>query len=120
MADGKFYYPAVAHCAYYSCVHLMQHIWFYKMNKTKSELDRECRSQSTGKHAVLINQIGTFIRTNTRNRYALSDFQTFNSKITQLKRLRNSADYTEASFDIRKSQNSIDLAEKLIPILKRV
>ena len=119
LADSKFYYPAVAHCAYYSCMHLMMHIWFHKMNKTKSNLDRECNAVSQGMHAVLINKIGAHIKSNTRNRQAMNDFHLFNSKILQLKKLRTNADYTEDSFDIRKSLNSIHLAEELIPILKR-
>ena len=119
LADSNYYYPAVAHCAYYSCMHLMQHIWYHKMNKTKSDLDSECSAVSQGMHAVLINKIGVHIKSNTRNRQALNDFQLFNSNITQLKKLRTNADYTEDSFDITKSRNSIDLAEQLIPILKR-
>lgn len=89
------------------------------MNKTKSNLDSECSAGSQGMHAVLINKIGVHIKNNARNRQALNDFQLFNSLIAQLKKLRTNADYTEDSFDSTKSKKSIDLAEKLIPILKR-
>lgn len=115
MADNNCYFPAVAHSAYYSCVHLMQHIWFHKMNKSRADLN----SGSTGMHNVLINQVGILIKSNPTNRNALNDFRIYNEKIGQLKKLRTNADYTEDSFDITKSRKSIDLAERLIPILKK-
>jgi hypothetical protein len=114
-AESKYMFPAVAHCAYYSCVHLMQHIWYYKMKKTESEL----MGTKTGVHNVLINNIGQYIRSNQKNRNARQDFHDFNNIITQLKKLRIDADYKDTVFDLRKSQNSITLAKELLPILKR-
>lgn len=118
-AGDKYLYPAVAHCAYYSCVHLMQHIWYYKMGKTETELDQECINSRSGLHNILINKIGQYIRNNTANRNANKDFHDFNNKIIQLKRLRVDADYKDEGFDMTKSNNSISLAKDLIPILKR-
>ncbi len=118
-AEDKYLYPAVAHCAYYSCVHLMQHIWYYKMGKTETELDQECTNAKSGLHNVLINKIGQYIRGNTANRNANKDFHDFNNKIVQLKRLRVDADYKDEGFDMTKSNASIALAKDLIPILKR-
>lgn len=119
-AEGLYMYPAVAHCAYYSCVHLMQHVWYYKMGKTETELKNECSSIGSGMHNVLINKIGQYIRNNNKNANANKDFRDFNSKIDQLKRLRVDADYKDEGFDIKKSNNSISLAKDLLPILKRV
>ena len=119
MAESKYMYPAVAHCAYYSCVHLMQHLWYHKMGKTEKDLDIECSTRKTGKHAVLINEIGSFIKGNPKNRNARNDFQLFNSKITQLKKLRVDADYCDKEFDMKKSSSSITLAKEILPILKR-
>lgn len=119
LAEDKNYYPAVAHCAYYSCFHLMQHIWIYKMGKTNNQLEVECSSNKTGKHNILIKEIGKFIKGNPNNRNAQNDFQLFNSKIIQLKKLRENADYKDDSFDIKKSQMSRILASELIPILKK-
>lgn len=119
MAESKYMYPAVAHCAYYSCVHLMQHLWYYKMGKTKKDLDLECSTRKTGEHAVLINEIGSFIKGNPKNRNARNDFQDFNSKIAQLKMLRVDADYCDKEFDMKKSSASITLAKDILPILKR-
>lgn len=118
-AESKCYYPAVAHCAYYSCVHLMQHIWYHKMGKTETDLDQERKTANTGIHNVLINKIGQYIKNSSTNRNAYRDFQDFNSKITQLKRLRVNADYKDEVFDISKSNKSIALAKDILPILKR-
>ena len=118
-AEESYMYPAVAHCAYYSCVHLMQHVWYYKMGKTETDLNNECSSVKLGVHNVLINRIGQFIKQNTKNVNANRDFRDFNSKINQLRRLRIDADYKDESFDIIKSNNSISLAKDLLPILKR-
>lgn len=119
LAENNYYYPAVAHCAYYSCFHLMQHIWFYKLRKTQNQLEVECSNKKTGRHNILINEIGKYIKGNPNNRNARNDFQLFNSKIIQLKKLREDADYKDDSFDITKSQRSRILASELIPILKK-
>ena len=119
LAEADYKYPAVAHCAYYSCFHLMQHIWYHKMMKTQKQLEIECSTKKTGKHAVLINEIGRFIKDNPKNRNARNDFQVFNSKIVQLKKLRESADYKDEEFDCVKSTKSRTLACDLIPILKK-
>lgn len=119
LAETNYKYPAVAHCAYYSCFHLMQHIWCYKMGKTQRELEVECSTKRTGKHAILINEVGRFIKDNPKNRNARNDFQVFNSKIIQLKKLRESADYKDEEFDRTKSAKSRTLANDLIPILKK-
>ena len=119
MAEDRYMYPAVAHCAYYSCIHLMQHLWYYKMRKTERELDLECSTRKTGKHAVLINEIGSFIKGNTKNRNARNDFHVFNTKIAQLNLLRVDADYCDKEFDRKKSNASISLAKDILPILKR-
>lgn len=119
MAEKSYKYPAVAHCAYYGCFHLMQHIWCHKMGKTEKELEMECSSKKTGRHAILIKEVGLFIKNNTKNRTAQQDFQSFNSKIIQLKKLRENADYKDEMFDCVKSSNSRTLANDLIPILKR-
>ena len=119
LAENNYKYPAVAHCAYYSCFHLMQHIWYHKMGKTERQLEIECSTNKTGKHNILINEVACFIKNNPKNRNAQSDFQLFNSKIIQLKKLRESADYKDEIFDITKSIKSRTLARELIPILKR-
>lgn len=118
-AENDCMYPAVAHCAYYSCVHLMQHVWYYKMGKTEADLNQERHATNNGTHNVLINKIGQFIKNNTANQNTNKDFQDFYSKITQLKKLRVDADYKDDGFDITKSNKSITLAKDLLPILKR-
>ena len=97
----------------------MQHIWYHKMGKTETDLDQERKTANTGIHNVLINKIGQYIKNSSTNRNAYRDFQDFNSKITQLKRLRVNADYKDEVFDISKSNKSIALAKDILPILKR-
>lgn len=119
MAESKYKYPAVAHCAYYSCLHWMQHIWYYKMRKTKQDLDLKCSTNRTGEHSVLINEIAGLIKGNPQNKNARNDFQAFNNKIIQLRKLRVDADYSDKDFGMSKSSASISLAKDILPILKR-
>ena len=115
---NKCYYPPVAHCAYYSCYQMMKHIWLYTMNKSQRDLDSLCNNSRMGSHEVLINEIGSYIKRSNK-KDANIDSRDFNNKITQLKRLRTTADYDDAVFDISKSVNSLSLSSDIVPILKK-
>jgi hypothetical protein len=111
-------YPAVAHSAYYSCYQLLKHIWLHGMGKSQEELDAKCSVLRMGSHEFLINEIGQHIK-GSSNKRGVDDFRVFNTNITQLKRLRVSADYDDAVFDSSKSDKSITLSALLTPILKK-
>lgn len=113
LLHDKNYYPSVAHDAYYSCLLLMKHIWIYKMHKTQEELKSLCKANNIGVHEVLINEIGKWIKISSN-----SDSRTFNTSIVSLKRLRVNADYEDSNFNYTQSNNSLSLAEDIIPILK--
>lgn len=116
----KANYPSVAHCSYYSCYQLFRHIWFYSMGKTESDLkfiidnSKDKKAERKGSHDVLINEIQKFIKENN-----LDDFRVINSNIMQLKRLRSSADYDDKVFLYNDSLKSIQLSDKLRPVLKK-
>jgi len=102
-------YPSVIHCAYYSCIQQMKHIWLNKMGKTEGDLKIENDNSNFGSHEVLINQIKNYVK----------DKKTFNTNILLLKRKRVDADYLEVSIDYSISKNSIDLAQTVLNELKK-
>lgn len=116
--DDKSMYAAVPHCAYYSCMLLVQHIWYDVMMKTESDLKSECSNRKTGSHEVLINEVVKFMKNSFKDKRG--EPNTFNNKILQLKRIRVEADYRDNMIDIRKSQNSIQLSKEILPILKEI
>jgi hypothetical protein len=118
LLHDKSMYPAVAHSAYYSCYQLLKHIWLYRMGKTQQELDAKCSMSHIGSHEFLINEIGQYIKKSS-NKKGIDDFRVFNTNITQLKKLRVSADYDDSVFDSSKSYISITLSSLLTPILKK-
>lgn len=114
LLHDNYYYPAVAHSAYYSCFLLLKHIWKYKMNKTQEELETRCSKGKVGSHEFLINEIGKYIKNNSNEEYRI-----FNTGIIQLKKLRISADYDDSVFDSSKSSKCIQLSKDILPILKK-
>lgn len=107
-------YPAVAHCAYYSCYQFMMHIWLYKMQKSQQDLDILCNQTTAGSHVVLINQIRDYIKNTSQ-----SDSRDFNTLIIQLKKSRHVSDYTEKSIDDPTSQSIIATSKNTHKILKK-
>jgi hypothetical protein len=110
----KNYYPAVVHCSYYSCIQLMKHIWLHKMNKTEDELSQLNRNSVETSHQVLINQIGSFLK--SKNSVAFRDF---NNTIGQLKKIRNDADYKDIQIDFAASVSSISLSKESLNALNK-
>lgn len=109
----KGYYPAVAHSAYYSCYQLSMHIWLYSMKKSEEELKRNVSQSEEGSHEYLLNSIIRYINTlqgNTRN---------FRNVFFTLKRLRTKADYKDVDFSYNDSEESINLSNQLLSVLKK-
>lgn len=105
-------YPSVVHCAYYSCIQFMKHIWLTEMNKTEDDLRQLNQNSNDGSHEVLINEIKKHL-TNQR-----LDSRDFYKDILQLKRLRINADYFDLQIDYTISDNSISLSKSVLKNLK--
>ena len=118
LLNEKGFYPAVAHCAYYSCYQLSKHIWLYPMGKTQRDLDLLCSASKFGSHEVLINAVGTHIE-NSGKRECLSHVREFKKKIFQLKTLRTNADYDDSVFDYTKSYDAIRISGDISKILQK-
>lgn len=117
--NDKNLYSSVAHCVYYACYQKIKHIWLYKLQKTEHELVNLSKNkQKMGSHEILINEIGTFIKTSNSKNY-LDDFRVYNNNILQLKKLRIKADYNDTVFDAKDSSDSLNLSNKIIPILNK-
>lgn len=107
-------YPAVAHCAYYSCVQLMRHIWINRMGNKIEELANIIRSQpKEGSHEVLINQVKTYLKSKKL------DDRKFNNEIIQLKKLRTKSDYDNIQIGLTVSTSSITLSKSAQSILRK-
>lgn len=111
LLQKNYYYPSVVHSAYYSCIQLMKHILLFTLKKTEKEIEIEVRT-TNGLHEVLINNIIIYLKSNNK------DWRTFNTNITQLKRLRITADYLDTEIDSDKGNNSILLSDVVLKHLK--
>jgi hypothetical protein len=107
------FYPPVVHCAYYSCLQFMRHIWFHSMKKSEHELSRLISEGREGSHEVLINQMRILVA------QRLKMEREFYSQILQLKKLRVASDYGLESIDTKKSKTSIELSRSVTRILKQ-
>jgi hypothetical protein len=112
------YYPAVAHCAYYSCYQLLKHIWLTTMHKTEDELDVNCSQTRLGSHEYLLNEVAKYIK-GLQNKDSNNDFRILCKNIPQLKRIRVNADYKNAEFGSDESGRVITMSNETIRILKK-
>lgn len=112
LLQKQCFYPSVIHCAYYSCVQYMKHLLLTKLGKTELELANEVRNSSNGSHEVMINNILEHLKNKNK------DWKTFLTTISQLKKLRVSADYENIQIDSTKGSNSILLSEAVLKHLK--
>lgn len=111
----KGFYPAVAHCSYYSCYQKIKHIWLYDMRRTEFDLSSQNgNSYRIGSHNFLINEIYYHIKINCNN----YDYRTLYTSILSLKKLRVKADYENSSFDYDDSRKSKILCHTILSILK--
>lgn len=107
------FYPPVVHCAYYSCIQMMKHIWLNKIGKTEEQLKDLCSDNNQGSHEVIINQLKIYIKSRSLND------RDFNNDILQLKRLRVKSDYNNESIDYSISAESIQLSKSALAVLKK-
>jgi hypothetical protein len=122
------YYVAVAHSAYYCCVQLMYHIWFYTFRKTEDDLYSELNAYNShtlktgertmGVHEFLIRVICDYIYSST-DRLAYKDSRIFSKNIWELKILRTNADYSDNPFNMSDSERSLLLSNKILAVLKK-
>lgn len=111
----KGFYPAVAHCSYYSCYQRLKHIWLYDMRRTEQELSsQKGNNYRIGSHNFLINEIYNHFKLNCKN----CDYRTFYTSIISLKKLRVKADYENSLFDYDDSRKSKILCNTILSILK--
>lgn len=119
LLNDKNLYSAVAHCAYYACYQKIKHIWLHRQGKTELELEQLGRTKPRmGSHEVLINEIGTFIKS-SGSKNVIDDFRVYNNNILQLKKLRTRADYEDTIFDSTSSSKSLTLSNEIIPVLSK-
>ena len=107
------YYSTVVHCAYYSCIQLMRHIFMVTMGRELKALQDLQKKQEKGSHEVLINEIREFIKSKE------NDEKNYRNKIGTLKRLRVEADYDDILIDEAKSKQAKQLCIEVQTILRK-
>lgn len=111
-------YPAVAHSAYYSCLQLCKCLWLHQMSRTQDDLDAECKTRKTGTHDILID--ATYKHVLYSGRIGCSfDARNITKLLSQLKRLRTVADYSDVEILEKDSADAISLSEKIHPLLEK-
>ena len=105
------HYASVVHCSYYSCLQLMKHIVINTLGISEQQIETDLEYKG-GSHTYLINKITTYLQQERK------DSRVFSSSITQLRRMRNTADYENIQVDSTIGGNSITLSETIITHLK--
>lgn len=88
------------------------------MQKTQDDLEVECAANKKGTHAVLINTIFRYMKDSGKTGCSF-DSRDFNAKMTQLKRLREDADYADVVIVEDDSTKAIMLSNDLHPIIEK-
>jgi hypothetical protein len=88
------------------------------MHKTQDDLEAECVANKKGTHAVLINTTRNYIKRSGKNGCTF-DSRDFNTKMGELKRLREDADYVDVVIAKGESANAIKLSNDIHPILEK-
>lgn len=94
------------------------------MGKTDAELKQlvdaaNARRFDKGSHNVLIKEIVKYIKSDGADKGRVKDSSIINTDLQMLKTLRHRADYNDSIIDLPSSVKSLDLAEKIIPLLKK-
>lgn len=111
-------YICVPHAAYYACMQLIMYIWFYKLGKTESELHQYSSHNNQKSHNVLSNSAIEYIMRSSLSN-ARMDSMTIQSKMVQLKTLRNNYDYKEVNITYDDSKKATDYASDIIKTIKK-
>lgn len=118
LLSEKGLYPAVPHCAYYSCLLLIEHIWYHTLGRTDNDLVNTNIYGHRGTHEIMTNEVEKYIK-NSNRKDASVCFKELMTKMGQLKKLRVIADYRDENIDSKKSDNAIKLSNEILPILKK-
>jgi hypothetical protein len=103
--------PSV-HCAYYATVQFMFHILFKKLLKNKDEFDSEKRNNKEGSHSWAEKLISIELA-----KKSFEDYKWYKSKFPELKRIRESADYSELAITKDMGLDALGRSQTLINTL---
>lgn len=112
MLQDKAMYPSVVHCAYYSCIQLMKHLCIHKMGMTANQINADRRAKNQKTHEYLIGKFYDYLRSNGK------DFTEFHRNISQLKLMRERADYEEYEIKAGMSASSITFCKDITKQLR--
>ncbi len=105
-------FASSVHCGYYSCVQLMLHILRSHFGQSDTEIENNERTQNKSSHNLLISEIGSELK-----RLNANEFRDFNSKIKQLKGIRNKADYRNEHISKNKALLALAYSKSIIAAL---
>ena len=113
------HYAVVPHSAYYSCLLLIEHKCYIENKKTEDDIRPEVNGRRSALHEALISYIKCKMSKSTKQ-YAYRNMKDFTSKITVLKKLHVKADYKNENVSFDDSQKSLELANDILDILKKI
>lgn len=106
-------YSSIPHCAYYACIQLMKHILIKCLSKDERSMKVEMTNKKYNTHTYIIETIIDNLISRNIN------IREFRDEITQLKRLRNDADYMDLEVTSIEGTNSLTLSNRVQTFLKR-
>jgi hypothetical protein len=113
LKEEKNYYSSSVHCSYYACVQTAKHILLFDLSYSLSAIFEGMKNKK-GFHNYYIKEIFNNLKTTS-----LSDARNFNSKIRDLRNIRNESDYEDIEILQIKSDNAYLKAKEILSILKR-
>lgn len=111
---NQSFFSSSVHCSYYSCVQIMKHILLQIDNKTENDIYEEQRANDNNLHEYLINYFVNKLRDN--NLY--STYRNSIGRLTELKLLRNKADYKEIVISESEAIRANTLSSQILSDLK--
>ncbi len=96
------------HCAYYACVQELLHIIYAKLKITKEQFESGRRNNRDGTHGWASKLIEIELA-----RKDTKAFRAFQKDFTELKDLREEADYSEVIAGITQSQKALNLSQSI-------
>ena len=103
---------ASVHCSYYATVQFMLHIIFKKLGITKDEFDTDRRYNKEGTHTWAEKLVSNELIKKSRE-----DYKWYKSKFPELKRIRESADYSELGITRDMGIDALNRSQTLINTL---
>lgn len=114
LKDERQCFTPVIHCWYYSCIQIISHIFKYVFSESENEITQNARSYKISTHSYLIREITADLHFIDKK-----DALSFERKISELKELRNYADYKDELITEKQANDALTYTNQLRKILSK-